>query len=66
MVALGVGNLTAKVVTYVIKQGARIAMGAAVSGSISSAGVAGASAILEAAVFATVATTTQFYTTKAL
>ena len=66
MVALGVGNLTAKVVTYVIKQGARIAMGAAVSGSVSSAGVAGTSAILEAAVFATVATTTQFYTTKAL
>ena len=66
MVALGVGNLTAKVVTYVIKQGVRAVLMGEVSGSISSGGAAGASAILEAALFATVATTTQFYTTKAL
>jgi hypothetical protein len=66
MVALGVGNLVSKVVTYVIRQGARAAMGAEIAGSISSAGAAGASAILEAVVFATIATTTQFYVTKAL
>ena len=66
MVALGVGNLTAKVVTYVIKQGVKAALIGEVSGSISSAGAAGASAIVEAVLFATVATTTQFYTTKAL
>jgi hypothetical protein len=66
MVALGVGNLVSKVITYVIKQGVRVAAGAAVSGSISSAGVGGGTAILEAALFATVATTTQYFTTKAL
>jgi hypothetical protein len=66
MVALGVGNLVSKVVTYVIRQGARAAMGAEIAGSISSAGAAGASAILEAVVFATIATTTQFYVTKSL
>jgi hypothetical protein len=66
MVALAVGNLTSKVVAYVIKQGARVAVGAAVSGSISSAGAGGSTAILEAVVFATVATTTQYFTTKAL
>jgi hypothetical protein len=66
MVALGVGNLVSKVVTYVIRQGARVAAGAEIAGSISSGGTAGASAILEAAVFATIATTTQFYVTKAL
>ena len=66
MVALGVGNLVSKAVTYAIRQGARVAMGAQISGSISSAGAAGATAVLEAALFATVATTTQFYVTKAL
>ena len=66
MVALGVGNVVSKAVTYAIRQGARVAMGAQVSGSISSAGAAGATAIAEAALFATVATTTQFYVTKAL
>jgi len=66
MVALGVGNVVSKVVTYVIKQGARVAMGAQVAGSISSASTAFGSAILEAAVFAAVATTTQYFTTKAM
>jgi hypothetical protein len=66
MVALGVGNLVAKVVTYVIKQGARVAIGAAITGSIDSAATAGGTAILEAALFATVATTAQYFTTKAL
>ena len=66
MVALGVGNLVSKVVTYVIKQGARVAIGAAITGSIDSAAVAGGTAILEAALFATVATTAQYFTTKSL
>jgi hypothetical protein len=39
-------------------------MGASITGSISGAGTAGLSAIAEAALFATVATTTQFYVTK--
>jgi hypothetical protein len=66
MVALGVGNLVSKVVTYVIKQGARVAIGAAITGSIDSAATAGGTAILEAALFATVATTAQYFTTKSL
>jgi len=66
MVALGVGNLVSKAVTYAIRQGVRIAMGAQISGSISGAGTAGFSAVAEAALFATVATTTQFYVTKSL
>lgn len=66
MVALGVGNLVSKAVTYAIRQGVRIAMGAQISGSISGAGTAGFSAVAEAALFATVATTTQFYVTKTL
>jgi len=66
MVALGVGNLVSKVVTYVIKQGARVAIGAAITGSIDSTAVAGGTAILEAALFATVATTAQYFTTKSL
>jgi hypothetical protein len=66
MVALGVGNIVSKAVTYAIRQGARIAMGAEITGSISGAGAAGLSALAEAALFATVATTTQFYVTKTL
>ena len=66
MVALGVGNLTAKVVSYVIKQGVQFAVIGEVSGSVSSAGAAGVTALAEAAAFATIATTTQYFTTKAL
>lgn len=66
MVALGVGNLVSKAVTYAIRQGIRISMGATITGSISGAGTAGLSAVAEAALFATVATTTQFYVTKTL
>ena len=66
MVALGVGNLTAKAVGYAIRQGVQYAIMGEVSGSISSAGLAGATALAEAAAFATIATTTQFFTTKAL
>ena len=66
MVALGVGNLTAKAVSYAIRQGVSYALMGEVSGSISSAGLAGATALAEAAAFATIATTTQFFTTKAL
>jgi len=66
MVALGVGNLTAKAVGYAIRQGVSYALMGEVSGSISSAGLAGATALAEAAAFATIATTTQFFTTKAL
>ena len=66
MVALGVGNLVAKAVTYAIRQGVSYAVAGVVSGSISGAGAAGATALGEAALFATIATTTQFYTTKSL
>ena len=66
MVALGVGNLVAKAVTYAIRQGVSYAVAGVVSGSISGAGAAGVTALGEAALFATIATTTQFYTTKSL